>query len=103
MKQETSIQNAIRIALSKHGIKTFRMNIGKFRTQDGRWISIGIKGMSDLLALKNGKAIWIETKTPVGKASKEQIQFIKVMKQDGCKAGFARSVEDALKLCEVEE
>lgn len=101
MKAETNIQNKIRIELSKHGIVTFRMNTGKFKTQDGRWISIGIKGTADLLAIKNGKAIWIETKTPIGKASKEQINFIKQMKQIGCKAGFARCVEDAFKICEI--
>jgi len=101
-KQETNLQNNIRIELSKLGIKTFRNNVGRFKTQDDRWIKIGTVGMSDLLAIKNGKAIWLETKTPVGKASKEQVAFIKAMQLSGCKAGFVRSIEDAIKICSEE-
>ena len=102
MKQETNIQNDIRIALAERGHFTFRYNVGKFYTMDGRMISIGEKGVSDLIGHRSpdAKAIYLETKTPIGKASKEQKAFIAAMKNSGAIAGFVRSVEDAIKLVE---
>ena len=102
MKQETNIQNDIRIALAERGHFTFRYNVGKFYTMDGRMISIGETGVSDLIGHRylDGKAFYIETKTPVGKATKEQKAFIKAMQESGAIAGFVRSVEDAIKLVE---
>lgn len=94
---EHDIQNQIRLELSKMGFCVFRINSGKILMSDGRWFDTGVpKGFSDLLAIKNGKAYFIEVKTETGRASQEQLKFIEVMKSRyGCKAGIARSVEDA--------
>lgn len=101
-KQETNIQNNIRLALSKRGHIVLRYNVGKFYTLDGRFIKVGEVGVSDLLGhrIPDGKAFYLETKTTVGKASKEQKQFINAMKQTGAIAGFVRSVDDAINLVE---
>lgn len=96
---ETDIQNAIRLELSKYGV-CFRMNSGVFK-QGERTIKCGVKGMSDLLFIKNGKAYWLEVKTPTGKASKEQINFLTVMRDRyGCVAEIVRSVDDAVRAVE---
>lgn len=95
---ETDIQNKIRIALSKYGI-VFRMNVGLFFTADGRPIQSGLPpGTSDLLFIGHGKIAFIEVKTPKGRPTQQQLNFIQAMKNLGHIAGIARSVEDALRL-----
>lgn len=96
-KGETSIQNSIRIALSQEGCIVFRANVGLFYTPDGRRVHIGEKGHSDLYGHrpKDGKAFYIETKTPIGKLSVDQKRFIKAMIDSGAIAGVARNIQDA--------
>ena len=99
VKQETNIQNEIRIELCKKGCLIFRCNTGNFYTKYGQEIKIGQKGHSDLYGVRNdGKAIFLEIKTPIGKAKLEQLKFIEAVKNKGALAGFARSVEDAFKI-----
>lgn len=98
-KQETNIQNEIRIELCKKGCLIFRCNTGNFYTKYGQEIKVGQKGHSDLYGVRNdGKAIFLEIKTPIGKAKPEQLKFIEAVKNKGALAGFARSVEDAFKI-----
>lgn len=57
------------------------------------------KGRSDLSAIKDGQIAFIEVKTEIGVASDEQLNFIDQMQSRyGCKAGIARSVEDAVRI-----
>lgn len=97
---EMDILRSIRLALSELGYCVFRINSGKIKTEDGRWFDVGVpKGFSDLLAIKDGKAYFIECKTEHGKPTAEQLNFIKQMRtRYGCRAGIARSVEDALEI-----
>lgn len=98
-KEETDIQNTIRVALCQRGCKIFRCTVGNFFTKYGQEIKIGETGHSDLYGARaDGKAIFLEVKTPIGSASKEQKKFIEIMKKQNTLAGFARSVEDALKI-----
>ena len=98
-KEETNIQNKIRVALSREGCLPFRCNVGNFYTKYGQEIKIGTKGHSDVYGIKpGGRAFFIEVKTPIGSARPEQLKFIEVVKKKGALAGFARSVEDALKI-----
>lgn len=71
---------------------------------DGRWFDVGVpKGFSDLVAVKDGKISFIEVKNEVGRPTAEQINFIKQMQtRYGCRAGIARSVEDALAIVKGE-
>lgn len=102
VRLEHDIQNEIRLALSARGYCVFRINSGKVKTADGRWFDVGVpKGFSDLLAIKDGKAYFIECKAEHGRPSAEQLNFIKQMQtRYGCRAGIARSVEDALGIVE---
>jgi hypothetical protein len=100
---EHSLQNLIRVELSKLGFTVFRANVGKFKLDDGRWFDVGLpKGFSDLFAIKDGQACFIEVKGKNGKASEEQLNFIEQMKRKGCRAGIAYTVEDAIKIAEEE-
>lgn len=98
---EHNLQNLIRIELSKYGL-VLRMNTGVFKTTDGRTISSGVKGTSDLLFIGQGYIAFIEVKTATGKPSTEQLNFIEQIKKLGHRAGIARSVEEALKIIGVE-
>ena len=92
---EQDLQNQIRVYLSKLGYTVFRINVIGSYTKDGRYVPPSLpKGFSDLFAVKDGKAIFIEVKYGKNKASKEQINFIKQMQKKGCKAGIVYSIED---------
>lgn len=99
LKRETEIQNKIRVALCECGCVVHRCNTGVFYTKDGRPVKIGEVGHSDLYGHNaDGTAFYLEVKTPVGKATKEQFDFIEAMARSGAIAGFARSVEDAVRI-----
>lgn len=96
--EETKIQNEIILELSKYGIP-IRQQSGIFYTEYGSRIKIGINGMSDILFIKNdGTPYWLEVKTATGRPSKDQINFLKIMKENNVEGGIVRSVSDALKL-----
>lgn len=104
IKSEHDCQNEIRLALSERGYCVFRINSGKVKMADGRWFDVGVpKGFSDLMAIKDGKAYFIEVKNEIGRPTAEQLNFIKQMQaRYGCRAGVARSVEDALEIVKGE-
>lgn len=97
---ETDIQNLIRMALSPHA-KVFRTNVGKVKTQDGKWFDTGLpKGHPDLYGFRksDGKLFYIEVKTPTGRLSGDQIKFREMVSQYDVIYGVARSVDDALEI-----
>lgn len=101
---ETDIQNQIRVALSPY-CAVFRVNVGLCYTKDGRPMRTGVPvGFSDLFGHRksDGRAFYIEVKTPTGRASVHQTRFIERMIEDGAIAGICRSPEDALRLLGVE-
>ena len=101
---EHDIQNQIRIELSKLGYTVFRINVGKFKMKDGRWFDVGLpKGFSDLIAIKDGRIYFLEVKDSKGKPTSDQINFINRMHEQGCRAGVARSVDDAIKIIQEED
>lgn len=100
---ETDIQNQIRVALSPYCI-VFRMNVGLCYTKDGRPIRTGVPtGFSDLFGHRksDGRAFYIEVKTPTGKASPAQLRFLEQMAVNGAITGICRSPEEALRLLGV--
>lgn len=101
-KQETRLQNEIRVALSPYGV-VLRWNSGFFETKDNRKIRIGQAGVSDLLFIGNGYIAWLEVKVNKNKASKTQNAFLKRMRELGHIAETVYSVEEALKVCKVIE
>lgn len=100
MTEEHKIQNEIRLALTDTCM-IFRGNVGTGCTKDGRYFSTGLpKGFSDLFGFRksDGKAVFIEVKTPTGRPSAEQKKFLEAMRNYGAIAGICRSKEDAINL-----
>ena len=107
---EAIIQNKIRCALSSEDSIVLRLNSGKFyqgkvvySNEFKQNVLINLRvveglppGTSDLQYIDRKGVAFIETKTPTGKPSPEQIKFINRMRQLGHRAGIARSVEEAL-------
>ncbi len=102
---EHDIQNLIRNNTTDIAV-LFRANVGSGLTYDGRHFDTGLpKGFSDLFGFRksDGKAVFIEVKAKNGKASREQIKFLAVMRSYGAAAGIAKSVEDAREIILQEE
>jgi hypothetical protein len=98
-KQETALQNDIRVKLSEVGI-VVRNNVGKFFTTYGAPIAIGVPGMSDLTLYANGgKTIFIEVKTLTGKQREQQKRFQEAVENLGYEYLILRSIEEAENLC----
>lgn len=113
MNKETRIQRQIMIKISELGHTVWRNETGNFWTgqvihKDNQTVTLAraqmipcglCKGSSDLVGItKNGIFFAIEVKTPEGRASKEQVQFIEHVNKKGGIAGIARSPKDALDL-----
>ncbi len=102
---EHDIQNDIRNNIADIAV-IFRANVGSGITYDGRHFDTGLpKGFSDLFGFRksDGRAVFIEVKSPTGRVRPEQINFIQKMQIYGALAGIARSVEDARKIILQEE
>ena len=97
---ETDLMNMIRLRLTELGFVVFRANVAKVRLPVGRFFKTGLpRGFSDLFAVKDGKAYFIEVKTGNNKPTQEQLNFIEQMKKRGCTAGVVWSVEEVERLC----
>lgn len=100
MTEEHAMQNAVRIALSEYAT-VFRANVGSGVTYDGRHFETGLpKGFSDLFGFRHsdGRIFFIEVKTPSGRLSSCQKNFLEQMRNYGAIAGVARSVDDAVRI-----
>ena len=112
MTEEHCIQNEIRA--NTPNCVLFRTNAGDFWQGKVIYskaykqnILINIRkveglpeGFSDLSGVRvsDGKAVFIEVKTPTGKPTDQQINFINKMRSYGAIAGICRSVKDAIQL-----
>jgi len=104
---ESEIQRQILIAANRGNRRLFRNNIAKIKHK-GRWISFGIPGPggSDLIGWTTKTitpemvgqkfAIFtsIEVKTPTGKASEQQKNWLRLVENVGGIAKIARSPQD---------
>ena len=116
--REQDIQNGIRLEFSKRipdGL-LFRTNVGTAwtgsRTRknldgsltifDPRPFNTGLpNGFSDLFGvLPGGKALFLEVKTPKGRPTEVQTNFLVQVKCAGAAAGVVRSIEDVIKIIE---
>ena len=103
---ETKIQNRIMMDMSKKGYLVWRNQVGLFKTMDGRAVNIGIKGSSDLMAVKPtvitpdmvGQTlavfVAVEVKTATGRQSEPQKKWQKAVEKLGVKYILARSEND---------
>jgi len=87
--------------LGKYGA-VFRTNAGQFYTKDGQPVSGLPKGFSDILFIRHGgKPAFIELKYGKNKPTPEQEKFLQRMRDLGALAGVARSVDEAMRICEL--
>lgn len=103
---ETKIQNRIMMDMSEKGYLVWRNQVGLFKTLDGRTVNIGIKGSSDLMAVKPtvitpemvGQTlavfVAVEVKTATGRQSEPQKKWQKAVEKLGVKYILARSEDD---------
>lgn len=110
--KESNIQQDVRLALSQSGVVSFRNNSGAYEDERGRWVRYGVgqPGGSDLIGWRQivvtpdmvGKSlavfVAVEVKTPTGKATEAQMNFLDQVNKAGGIAGIVRSKEDALAL-----
>lgn len=108
---EKNIQALIQMAATQNGVTVWRNNTGVLPTPDGGMLRYGLcRGSSDLIGIRPtvitqahvGKTVGIftalEVKTPSGKATPEQINFINAISRLGGIAGIVRSPDDAVAL-----
>lgn len=103
--KEQATQDSIRVALAQAGYVVFRTNVGKVKTADGRWFDTGLpSGFPDLMGYKpeNGRAFFIEVKTPKGKRRKDQVLFAKGLQNRNVIYGVCRSAEEAVAIVKNE-
>jgi hypothetical protein len=100
IKTEKEIQNGIRVALSNAGAIVWRNNVGLTgEDPTGRRTRYGLcVGSSDLIGIYRGKFLAVEVKRPGGKATREQLYFLDIIRRNGGIAGIVHSAEEALKL-----
>lgn len=111
MNKETKIQRAIMLKLSDAGCLVWRNEtsgawVGKVIHKAGQQVTLehaklikfGLTvGSSDLIGLTpTGRFFAIEVKTPTGKATKDQLNFIEQVRLAGGLAGIARTPDDAM-------
>lgn len=99
MNPESKIMHRIAATLSSKGCFVLRTNSGVYFDSQGNRITIGFKGLSDLVGFRpDGRFFALEIKTPTGRATEEQMRFLDFCVTHGAIAGIARSEEDALRI-----
>ena len=111
--KEADLMRLQMIALSKEGHLCLRANVGQAWTGDvtklpdgsvlirnPRPFKTGLpNGFSDVFGFTvDCRPFFMETKTPTGVLSGDQLTFLQAMKARGAVAGVARSVDEALDL-----
>jgi len=110
---ETNIQQRIRLALGTDpNVRLFRNQVGQLPDpRTGRPVQFGLaKGSADLVGFKTititpdmvgqqiAQFVSLEVKTPNGRLTTPQQNWLHAVKTAGAIAGVARSPEDAIRL-----
>lgn len=98
MTPEHRLMAKIEAAMGERGWMCFRANVGTLLSpQDGRRVSTGLpKGFPDMFFLKDGRALFVETKVRPRKPTEEQIRMLELLRRNGFTAVLAYSVDDVL-------
>ena len=96
---ESKIVADIRLSLgARTDCIVWRNSTGVAKTRTGHTVRFGLcVGSSDLIAIvkPSGRMVVLEAKTPIGRATKEQIAFIEMVRAAGGHGAIVRSVEEA--------
>jgi hypothetical protein len=99
--KESQLVYALMQELGKHGA-VYRCNSGTVKLPNGKYFRGMPKGFADVMLIRaDGVACFIECKTDKGRLTDEQAQFIARMQGLNARAGVARSVDEALNICEL--
>ena len=93
---EQALVNHIINYLVLKGHYVWRQNTGAMKTDQGRFIRFGFKGVSDVLGIEKGtgKFIAIECKIKGNKPTQFQTDFLEAIRKRGGYAILAYSLED---------
>ena len=93
---EKKLTKELLLLCGKNNIIAFDVNVGKVRLENGRYFNTGLpKGFSDLLLFTNdGRVFFFEVKVKPNKLSKEQVDFIQIMRKRNFFADALFSVND---------
>lgn len=97
--KEIQLMRDIQLEMTRLGHRLFRNNVGVLKTTEGQYVKYGLCiGSSDLIGWhKDGcRFLAIEVKTPNGRVTPEQQQFIDAVRNAGGISCIARSVADAV-------
>jgi hypothetical protein len=81
-----------------------RKDIVKYLRGEGWFVFHNLQGLgcfpgiSDLTAMRGGRIVWIEIKTPTGKQNHDQWDFEREVTTNGCEYVIARCVDDVRQL-----
>ena len=109
--KESDLSRLIQLELSADGVRVWRFPVGSYELADGRRITVGIAGMSDLLGFTPvtvtqdmvGQTLAVftacEVKRPGAYTDKKRLlsqeMFCAAVRRQGGLAGIANSVEEA--------
>ena len=98
--KEIDILRSVQLALSEAGAITWRNNSGCLKDARGVPVRFGVgsPGGSDLIGIYKGRFCAFEIKTPKGKATDAQLNFIAAVIKNGGIAGVVRSPDEAIEL-----
>ena len=119
MTPEHRLMNEVMVWCGRDGYNCFRQNVGLFYTArkamgtDEDWVQIGTRqrvtftkistglppGFSDLQVIKPGGVVcFVETKVHPRKPTEDQKNFMRAMRKQGCRAGVAYTLEEAINI-----
>ena len=98
--RESTIQKGIIDYLKTKGILHWRANVGRFRTDTGRYIRTGIPGLADIMSVHDGTCYALEVKTPTGRQSQNQKKFQAEFEAAGGIYKIVRSIQDVKEVFE---
>jgi len=104
-QDEHGIQLDILRILRLKGLYCIRVNQGAFVLNNkGRsrmyFKPTDVKGVSDIIAFKNGKAVFLEVKTAKGEQTQNQKDFQSDVERAGMLYAIVRNVEEAVDACD---
>jgi hypothetical protein len=103
-KSEAWVVSECLLALSKAGCMVWRNNTGVLPDRNGRPVRFGLcVGSSDIIGLApDGQFLAVECKAALGQPTDAQQQFIAAVRQQGGRAGVARSGPEAVQIATCE-
>ncbi len=81
---ENDVEKQTKDYMGYCGFRAFRMQVGRFKTPDGRWVTVGERGLADWLFVHPDKgAVFVECKRPRAKPKPHQVVWIREMRAQG--------------------